>query len=293
MKMSCRHYNNFTIALKRYILIPLVILSACSNLFRSEPEDPVVARANDKYLHISELNARIPDGLSERDSITLAENYISKWIQNEILIQKAKESLNASNQDFSKQLEEYRNSLLLFALEQELVSQYLDTVLTSQEIEDYYIENSSQFELKGNIVKFDYIKVADSSKHLREFRDLLKSDDTVNTAELTTFAEMNATDYWFASEWISFNDLLEGIPLEMDNQALFLRRNNYTEVEDSLYIYLVRINDYKTANSISPIEFERNKIRNIILNARKIELIERKRQEIIDQAFESDQAKVY
>jgi len=279
--------------LKKTFLIFIVVLGACSDLFRSDSEDPVVARANDKFLYASELAERIPDGLSERDSITVAENYISKWIQNEILIQKAKESLTSGDQDFSKQLQEYKNSLLLFALEQKLVSQYLDTVVSHEEIKVYYQENRSQFELKGNIVKFDFIKITKMSEHLNEFRELLDADDPESVAELTDFAEKNATDYWFASEWVSFKDLLNEMPMEMDNQALFLRRNNSIEVEDSSYKYMVRINDYKTTDSISPLEFEKDKIKHIILNARKIGLIEIKRQEIIDQAFENDKAKVY
>ncbi|MCK9398503.1 MAG: hypothetical protein M0Q51_00725 [Bacteroidales bacterium] len=279
--------------MKKPILFLLVVLSACTNLFQSEPEDRIVARANDKYLRISELADRIPDGLSERDSITLAENYITKWIQQEILTQKAKESLKSDEQDFSKQLDEYRNSLLLFTLEQKLVSQYLDTNVTPEQIEAYYSENRSQFELKGNIVKFDFVKINKRSRHLREFRKLLKSPESGNVLELAGYAEKNATDYWFAREWVSMSDLLDEMPLEVDNQALFLRRTNYAEAEDSVYIYLVRINDFKTADSISPIEFEREKIRNIILNGRKINLIEMKRQEFIDQAFKDDKAKIY
>jgi hypothetical protein len=279
--------------LKKPILFFMVIFSACTNLFQSEPEDRIVARANDKNLRISELADRIPDGLSERDSITLAENYITKWIQQEILIQKAKESLKSDEQDFSKQLDEYRNSLLLFTLEQNLVSQYLDTVVTPEQIEAYFTKNRSQFELKGNIVKFDFVKINKRSRHLREFRRLLKSSDPGLEKELAEYAEKNATDYWFAREWISMNDLLDEMPLEVDNQALFLRRTNYAEADDSVYIYLVRINDFKTADSISPLEFEREKIRNIILNGRKLNLIEKKRQEFIDQAFKDDKAKIY
>lgn len=279
--------------MKKPILFLMVVLSACTNLFQPEPEDRIVARANDSYLRFSELEERIPDGLSERDSITLAENYITKWIQQEILTQKAKESLKSNEQDFSKQLDEYRNSLLLFTLEQKLVSQYLDTVVTQEEIKAYYTENSSQFELKGNIVKFDFVKINKRSRRLREFRRLLKSSDPEKIIELAGYAEKNATDYWFAREWVSMNDLLDEMPLEVDNQALFLRRTNYAEAEDSVYIYLVRINDFKTADSISPLEFEREKIRNIILNGRKINLIAKKRQEFIDQAFKDDKAKIY
>ena len=271
----------------------MVVLSACTNLFQSDQEDRIVARANDKYLRISELEERIPDGLSERDSITLAENYITKWIQQEILTQKARESLKSDEQDFSKQLDEYRNSLLLFTLEQKLVSQYLDTMVTQGEIEAYFAENRGQFELKGNIVKFDFVKINKRSRHLREFRRLLKSSDPENVITLAGYAEKNATDYWFAREWVSMNDLLDAMPLEVDNQALYLRRTNYAEAEDSVFIYLVRINDYKTADSISPLEFEKEKIRNIILNGRKIDLIEKKRQEFIDQAFKDDKAKIF
>jgi hypothetical protein len=276
------------------VIILLVILGACSDLFRSDAEDRIVATANEKDLRISELSERIPDGLSERDSITLAENYIAKWIQNEILIQKAKESLTSEDQNFTKQLDEYRNSLLLFTLEQKLVSQYLDTVVTPAQIEAYYYENRSQFELKGNIIKFDFVKITKrSGRQLREFRNLLKSSDPDYMIKLAQYAEKNATDYWFANEWVSFNELLNEMPLEVDNQALYLRRTQYAEAEDSLYYYLVRINDYKTADSISPLEFEKEKIRNIILNARKIDLIEKKRQEFIDQAFKDDKAKIY
>lgn len=269
------------------------MMSACSGLFRPDSNDRVVAVANDKKLMLSELADRIPDGLSARDSITLAENYINKWVQNEILIQKAKESLKSDEQDFSRQLDEYRNSLLLFTLEQKLVGQYLDTVVTDDEIRAYFDQNREQFELKGNIVKFDFIKINKKSRYIREFRNLLKSSGPDNIIKLSAFAEKNATDYWFATEWVSFSELLKEMPLEVDNQALFLRRSQYAEAEDDEFIYLLRINDYKTSDSISPVEFEKDKIRNIILNARKIELIDRKRQEFIDNAFKDDKAKIY
>lgn len=279
--------------MKKALFVLLVVLNACSGLFSPDSDDRIVATANDKVLRLSELANRIPDGLPERDSITLAENYIAKWVQNEILIQKAKESLSSGEQDFSKQLDEYRNSLLMFSFEQKLVSQYLDTVVTEGQIEAYYFENRSQFELKGNIVKFDFIKLTKRSRYLREFRNLLKATGTDNVERLSQYTEKYATDYWFATEWVSFNELLNEMPLEMDNQALFLRRTQYAEAEDDMFIYLLRINDFKTADSISPLEFEKDKIRNIILNTRKIEIIDKKRQEFIDQAFKDDKARIF
>jgi hypothetical protein len=275
-----------------FIFVALLLVS-CTRIFQTSEDDPVVARAEDNYLNKSEITSRIPDGLTERDSLTLAQNYINKWVQNEILITKAKESLSSDEQDFTKQMEEYRNSLMLFALEQKLVRLYLDTNVSDREIENYYRDNRSQFELKGNILKFDFIKLKKRSRYIGEFRRLLKDSDIEAREKLRTYAEKNALDYWFATEWVSLNQLLDEMPLEVDNQALFLRRTTYAEADDSLFIYLLRVNDYRTTDSISPLEFERDKIRNIILNARKINLLETKRQEIIDEAFKKGDAEIY
>jgi len=279
--------------LRNFFIFVVLLLVSCNRLFQFSEDDPAVARADDKYLKKSEITARIPDGLSERDSLTLAQNYINKWIQNEILTQRARKSLSSDEQDFTKQLEEYRNSLLLFALEQKLVRLYLDTNVTDAEIERYYLENRSQFELKGNILKFDFIKLKKRSRQIGEFRRLLRESDLASRERLKTSAEKNAHDYWFATEWVSLNEILDEMPLEVDNQPLFLRRTTYAEADDSIFVYLLRINDYRTMDSISPMEFEKDKIRNIILNGRKLDLLETKRQEIIDEAFKKDDAEIY
>lgn len=277
---------------KPYIFVILLLVS-CNRIFQSSEEDPVVARADDKYLRKSEITAKIPAGMGERDSLTLAQNYINKWVQNEILTTKAAERLSSAEQDFTQQLEEYRNSLLLYALDRKLVNMYLDTNVTAAEIEAYYNQNRSQFELKGNILKFDFIKLKKRSRYAGEFRRLLKAPDYQSRQRLMEYAEKNALDYWFPTEWIPLNQLLNEMPLEVENQALFLRRTTFAETEDSLFMYLLRINDYRTTDSISPLEFEKDKIRNIILNGRKINLLEQKRQEIIDEAFKKDQAEIY
>ena len=279
--------------MKQPLIFVVLLLVACNRIFQSSEDDPVVARADDKYLRKSEITGKIPAGLGERDSMTLAQNYINKWVQNEILTMKAREKLSSAEQDFTQQLEEYRSSLLLYSLDQKLVSLYMDTNVTETEIQAYYNNNRSQFELKGNILKFDFIKLKKRSRYTGEFRRLLKASDYQSRERLMSYAEKNALDYWFPTEWIPLNQLLNEMPLEVENQALFLRRTTYTETEDSLFMYMLRINDYRTTDSISPLEFEKDKVRNIILNGRKLNLLEQKRQEIIDEAFKKDQAEIY
>jgi hypothetical protein len=279
--------------LERRFIFVLIALASCTRIFQSSEDDPVIARAEDKYLKKSEITAKIPAGLGERDSLTLAQNYINKWIQNAVLTTNAGENLSSSEQDFTQQLEDYRNSLLLYALDQKLVQLYLDTLVTDAEVDAYYQNNHSQFELKGNILKFDFIKLKKHSRYASEFRRLLKASDYQSRERLMAYAEKNATDYWFPTEWIPLNQLLNEMPLEVENQEIFLRRTTFAETDDSLYTYMLRVNDYRTTDSLSPLEFERDKIRNIIINARKISMLDKKRQEIIDEAFKKGDAEIY
>jgi hypothetical protein len=190
-------------------------------------------------------------------------------------------------------MEEYRNSLLLYTYERELVRMNLDTVVDDTEIQEYFENNQQQFELKSNIVRFDYVKLPRRSRQKNEFRRMLKPDIERDYQALLDHCQKYSTDYWLANEWTLLYDLLENIPISPDNEENFLRRTTFTETEDDDFVYMLRINDFKTTDSIPPLEFEKQNIRNIIINSRKLELVEKLRQKDIDAAFANKEAVVY
>jgi hypothetical protein len=280
--------------LRKFLIPILAVLASCSG-FRNEfrPDDPVVARAYSQELHLSQAVAVVPKNIPGKDSAAMVQNFISKWVQQQILLEKAKQNLSAEEQDFTRQLEEYRNSLLLYSYEKKLISMNLDTIVTVEEIEQYYYSNKSQFELRGNIVKFDYVKIPDNSRQAREFRRMLKSSSPSDSVRLVEYCGKYATDYWLTREWVFLGELLAEVPLKPDNEEIFLRRTKYTETEDNAFLYLLRIVDYMTNDSLSPLAFERNNIRNVIINSRKLDFLETLRQKDIDEAFGKKEAEVF
>lgn len=256
-------------------------------------DDPVLARVYDKYLLTSQVNSVLPKNITGSDSLAFVRNYVDKWVQQQVLLHEAQASLSAGEQDFTRQLEEYRNSLMLFALEKKLVQQYLDTLVDEIEIEAYYEKNKEQFELRGNIVKFDYIKIPVKSKQLKDFRRLLQSERPSDSVLLEDYCRKYSTDYWFARDWVFLSDMLGEVPLELENQENFLRRTKFTEKKDTLYWYLLRINDFKTTDSIPPLAFEVDNIRNIIINSRKLKILEDKKKEITSHAYSIKEAETY
>jgi len=75
-----------------------MILSVILATFISCSQDKVnngqrVARVGDKVLYLSDVDEYVPDGIGTSDSTLMAEDFIKKWIQKELLIKKAEENL--------------------------------------------------------------------------------------------------------------------------------------------------------------------------------------------------------
>lgn len=279
--------------MKKLILVLLIIATGCSSFFKKKTEH-ALARVYSDYLYESELKSIIPKGTTAKDSIEVAKRYIDNWIHQRLVIHKAEQNLTSDQMDFSQQLDNYKNSLIIYAYENELVKQKLDTLVTDEDIENYYSANQQNFLLKDNIVQFQYVKLPLKSVYVKQFRKLLGSDDPADKTRLSRQCEQYASDYFLDDQnWLPFNDLLKQIPIKTYNQEEFLKNHRDLEYQDSAYIYLVRFKDFKIKESISPLSFERKRIWNIILNKRKIDLIKKMREDIFEQAQKNNDFEIY
>jgi len=71
-----------------------------------------------------------------------------------------------------------------------------------------------------------------------------------------------------------------------------LKNKSFFETNDSLFTYLIRINEYKTIESSAPASLVQDKIRNLILNKRKSELINRMQQQIFEEALKNKEFEI-
>ena len=278
--------------MKKFLILSLVILSSCT-WFKKKTER-VVARVQDEYLYESDLTGVIPGGTLPKDSITLARNYIENWIRQKLVLRQAENNLTSEQMDFSRQLENYRNSLIIFQYENALVKQKLDTLITDEEIENYYDANQNNFLLKDNIVQMQYVKLPLKSAYKNQIRKLLISDKPEDKINLSDLCEKYATDYFLDDQnWLFFGDLLNQIPIKTYNQEEFLKNRRELEYQDSLFVYLVRFKDFKIKESVSPLSLEKERIRDIILNKRKMDLISRMQEDIFQNAQKKNEFEIY
>lgn len=273
----------------------LLSLFACNNKGGIEG-DVVLARVDDHYLNYSNIADYISPGISPSDSLQMVQSFINSWVRNEILVQHAEKNLPDSLKVFERQLEEYRNSLLLFQFKKVYISQHLEMVVTEEEIEEYYQEHIGDFELKESIVKFSFIQMNENSPQRDMARDLFRhlGDTTIKKLEVENFCIEYGMDYFTDDEkWIRFNDVIAKIPITTYDKTVFLRNNRFIEIADKPYVYFVYIKAFKVAEELSPIEFEHDKISQIILNKRKVVLIESMENALFEHAFEQKNFEIY
>jgi len=267
-------------------------LTACSTSDKND--EGAVARVYDSYLYASDLKDVVPPGTSKEDSVAIVKKHISNWVSEMLIVKKAEDNLEEEEQNMKKQLDNYRKSLIMYAYEKALVNQQLDTVVDPKEIEKYYNDNPGNFELKDNIIKVVYIKVSRKAPDIEKVKKWYKSDAEKDKTSLDSYCRQFAENFYLDDNaWLLFDDLLKEIPIETYNKELFLKNNRFVEVQDSGSCYFVNIKGFKIKNSLSPLGFEKENIRNIILNKRKLELITKMKADIYQDALANKKLEIY
>jgi hypothetical protein len=267
------------------------VLMSCNS---DEKKLDAVARVHDQYLSQSELRRAIPYGLSTKDSAEFADDFIHQWMMQNIVLRRAENNLRDEEKDVTKQLEDYRTSLIIFAYETELIKQKLDTIVSDNEIETYYNNNPGNFELKSNIIRLRYIKLPKNTPNADKAKKWFSSQKQEEMDKLEQFAKLYAVNYLLNdNNWLLLDDVIKEIPLNDGNIAAAKFSSKVVELDDKEYHYLVAISGVMVKDSQAPLAFERNTIKNIILNKRKILLIEKMQQDAYNDALNEKEIEVY
>ena len=245
-------------------------------------------------LTLEELQKNVPDYLDETDSALWSDDYIKKWIQRELLLMKAEENLGPGMKDVSQELEEYRNSLIVYRYKNELMKQKMDTTVKETDVQDYFSKNKESFILNQNIVKAIYIKIPLAVSSPENIKELCASNDPEKQARLNEYCMTYAKAYdRFNDQWIAADLVLANTPVETTNQQSILQKNRFIESSDMNYYYIVFIRDYRLSGQVSPVEYVYNDIRNLILSKQKIQFLKQIEKDIYKEGLDSKKVKLF
>ncbi len=277
---------------RSWILVFVILILSCNK--KADHNTKAVARVFDEYLYVSDLLGIVPEEASANDSLAIVKAYINNWIKQKVIIRHADKNLTSAQKDFDRLLENYKNSLIQYTYEKEYINQRLDTTVTKEEIIQYYDSNKTEFLLKDNIVKVWYVKMPVESKFKEVVKNNYKSAKENAKKILEDHCRKYASNFYLNdSIWLYFKDLLKEIPIKTYNQEDYLKNNRFIEMQDSNFAYYVNIKEVKIKESISPLSFEKENIKKIVLNKRKLTLIEEMQNNLFKEALKKNDFEIY
>lgn len=270
------------------VLVSFLFFSSC--IYKDERK--VIASINEKELELSVVLDEMPNHIE--DSAYFVEKFINNWIRKELLLSHAEMNINMDLFEFEKQIEDYRESLLIFAYQQEILNQNFDTMISSLEIQDYYNQFKDEFVLNENLFKGRFIVVDKLAPNLNFLNKWYKSQKETIFEDLEDYCQQFAKQYHIDDEkWMYFSIFNKRLPNFIKDEEYFLKNTKGVFFEDNLYRYYVFIKDYQIKGGVSPLSIERQKIKDLLLNKKKISFLNQFEDELYQNALAKKKIKIY
>ena len=256
----------------------------------SESNEKNLARFKDVYLNKSEIINEVPITLNQEDSAIFADNYIHKWLVNQMIMDKSEEMIPMEVQKVEKKINKYKMSLISYEFEQFYINKRLDTSISKYQISNYYDNHLDDFVLNDYVVKCMYLQVPKKSKFIKEIKKNYSLTNEEMIDEIMKIGQNEEVSlYYNPEEWVFFDDLMKQIPiLEKYSKIEFIKKKKKVILEFNNYIYFVNVFDYIIKNGTSPLSFEENKIKSIILNQRAKSLRKKLRQNLYNDGIKNN-----
>ncbi len=252
---------------------------------KKERDEKVIAQLGTETLYESDFKQILIPAGNKADSAVYAQKSIEKWALENALYLDAMNKLEPDEIDVEQQVNEYKKQLINYIYETKIIENNLDTIVSKEEIEDYYNTYLDNFILKDNIVKVNYFKIPSQSKEISKLKKLLNATDAKDRNQLEALCSQHAESYFLNdSVWLLLDDIKREIPKMKEALEYNVIKGRVVEFSDSEAYYYLKIKDVKIKNSISPLSFEKNNIKTFIINSRKIKLIEDYKQQLLDKA---------
>ncbi|OAB75687.1 peptidylprolyl isomerase [Cochleicola gelatinilyticus] len=276
------------------LLFVIGLLFVSCDYFKQDSEKVPIARVNQSFLYYDDIKDLISETTSKEDSTLIVTNYVNRWATQQLLLDQARINLPEEQlESYNKLVRDYKNELYTDAYKSNIVAQQLDSSVTVTEVERFYETNKENFKLNDPLYKVRYIHVPELYGNLAQAREMLKrfndSDKKSLSALGIQFKGYNLND----STWVEKSSLYRALPILKDKESQVLKKTNFTQLQDSLGVYLVQIEDILATNDIAPLSFLQSTIEQIILNKRKLQLIKKLEKDITQDAIKNSNFEIY
>jgi hypothetical protein len=200
---------------------------------------------------------------------------MDQWIREQVMVHQAELRLPDGDADFSRELEAYRNALLLHAYKDRYVRERLETMVSDEEASSYYERNKASFILTDYSVRVLFVSApAAMDEQMDEMRDAMASLDSSQFLSMERWCVENGATFSLADDiWWTLGELTKEVPLQLYRAETQIARRRPIEFEAEERIHLVRFLEHALKNEVAPFEAVRNQVDELILHQRRKKLL--------------------
>lgn len=279
----------------RNSLFLIMVLFCSCNYFQPEQKTESIARVGKSYLYKADIATLVPAGTSKEDSVLMVRDFINRWASQKLLIEAAEINLSEKKKgEYNALIKQYKIDLYTKAYIEEVVKNTVDTLVTQQELKKYYDENKENFKTNGTLVRLRFVNLAKDNPRFATIRskffDYNKKDKKFWDTYALQFKSFALND----SIWVDMSQVYAKLPvINPDNRDEFIRPGRKAEIQSNEDVYLIKITNVIDKNQISPFEYIKPTLKEVILNKRKLELIKKFEKEITDDAIKNKDYEIY
>ena len=264
--------------------------------FNTNINDKVIARVDNDYLFSSDLQKLNYDYKSKEDSLITMNSFINKWALERILLRQS--LINLSEEKLTRienLVQDYKFDLLANNYTEFVVSSKLDTILSSVETYDFYSKNLNNFKLNSPIYRVKYINFLKNNVDRRQITRSFKRFNDSDKRFIDSLSFQFLDSFLADTIWLNKGELIKNIPFINSNnfEDYFLKKRKYFEIKGETDLSLFNIIESIEANQIAPFSYVENVVANIVLNKKKLDLIENFNNEILNDAIKTKKFEVY
>ena len=271
----------------------IILLLICSCDLPTNEESNAVARVGEDFLFVSDIEDQI--GPNGSDSIQITRRTINEWAEELLYLKKAE--INLSSRE-KKGLEElvstYRNDLYVKTYKDKAIQSQLDSIVEKEEIESYFEQNKLNFKTNKDLLRGRYVRVRNENYNLRSIRKSIRRFNEDDKVFLDSIALQFTTYSLNDSIWVQASQFFNRLPSISERRyKYFLKNDTFFELQDSLEVYLVVVEEVVLRNDLAPLDYVAPTLKQILINKRKLELMRQLDREIIEEGLRQNIYEVY
>lgn len=269
-----------------------IFFLACQPTVQNQDlSDPILAEVYDYQLPLSSILELLEKTTSKEDSLMRLRILVNAWVREKLMLHNA-EDIVPKDLNIDQLVNDYRSSLLVHNYERILVEDQVDTMVSQQELLDYYNKNKDQYQLESTIIRCHFIKTTQDQPKKDSLEKWWKKPDQSSFSKLIKYCNDYAELFMLDDNtWYKVEEITQLLPAGSLSESSMRAGRNY-QFSDEQYDYYLRIHEAVKNKEIAPLSYIEGQATRYIMHQRKLTLLEKIKNDLYQEGLTSRFVKI-